>query len=404
MDSIWTILLAVGGSVFATWATIKYLLIAEMRIDANIFKTLYKYGKSCNRVLVITEDFILENKYPLDFKAFFNLPGCPWFILTHSERLLTAGWQSKDYISKVTTLRWRQKRIRKFFEKELSKIQLKELGIPVEIITPYHLDKIGSLKMAAPTPILDKSIYEDFEKEIAEVLDGKLPKTGALFYGTPGNGKTMLVKYLALKYQLPIRLVTFSPEFSNIDLMLMFSQITPRSIILFEDFDNYFDGRNCIMGQSNSGNNNMSIKFTFDAILNGLDGVYNTYKESIFIMTVNDLDKVDGAIKYRPSRFKFLKKIDSPSYVIRNKLLPVEWAVATDGFNLDQVFAMRKFQQQGTNLMEALVKVVPNKGVEYVRELAKKRYEERVKLDINGSSEDDWLYAKTKLGVNGEVV
>jgi hypothetical protein len=56
--------------------------------------------------------------------------------------------------------------------------------------------------------------------------------------------------------------------------MAMFSQITPNSIVLFEDFDNYFNGRECILGSGNTG-----IRFTFDIILNGLDGVYNTLRE-----------------------------------------------------------------------------------------------------------------------------
>ena len=102
-------ILALGGSLLAAWATIKYVITTEMRIDANLFKTLYKSNHN-GRVFVLTEDFLTENRYPLEFFAFYYLKDCPWFLLSHSERLLTAGWQGKDYISKVLCLRWQTKK------------------------------------------------------------------------------------------------------------------------------------------------------------------------------------------------------------------------------------------------------------------------------------------------------
>jgi hypothetical protein len=153
------------------------------------------------------------------------------------------------------------------------------------------------------------------------------------------------------------------------------------------------------MGQSNSGQNNMNIKFTFDAVLNGLDGIYNTYKQNIFIMTVNDIDKVDYAIKHRPSRFKFLKKIDNPNLTIRKRLLPELWAYATEGMNLDQVFVMKKFYEAGLSLFDSIDKTVPKIDDGKIKTLAQERYEERIKLGIVGTADDDWAYAQRKLGI-----
>lgn len=394
MPSFWPLLLGIGGTLVAMWATVKYLILSEMRVDTNVFKTLYKVGKNTKRTFEINEDFLTETKYPLDFTAFYYLKDAPYFILSHSERLLQAGFTSKDYVSKLICLRWKQGKLKQYLHNKLEAMQLTELGIAVELLTPYYTDKIGSLKMDPPIPFTDSAVYSDFEEEIVECLSGKINKTGALFYGPPGNGKTFLIKYLALKYKLPIRLVTFTPEFSNHDLMLLFSQITPKSIILFEDFDNYFDGRNCIMGTGN-----MNIKFTFDAILNGLDGIYNTYKENIFIMTVNDIDKVDYALKNRPSRFKFLRKIDNPNLETRLKLLPSAWANGTDGMNLDQIFVMKKFYESGISLQDAIEKTIQKVDDEKIKNIAQKRYEERVKLGVVGTPEDDWAYAQRKLGV-----
>lgn len=171
-------------------------------------------------------------------------------------------------------------------------------------------------------------------------------------FGPPGNGKTSLVKYLALKYRVPIKIITFSPDFSNHDLLSIFSQITSKCIVLFEDFDNYFDGRRCIIGDNNS-----QIKFTFDIILNGLDGVFNSYESVLFVMTVNDIGKVDSALRNRPSRFKFVRKFDNPTLDIRRGLLPEGWVAAAEGLNLDQVMRLKEYAAAGVGLGEAKAKL-----------------------------------------------
>jgi hypothetical protein len=59
-------------------------------------------------------------------------------------------------------------------------------------------------------------------------------------------------------------------------------------------------------------------------------------------MTVNDLDKVDEALKNRPSRFKYVKHFANPSLETRMKLLPLDVAKSTEGCSLDQVFKAKE--------------------------------------------------------------
>jgi ATP-dependent 26S proteasome regulatory subunit len=115
----------------------------------------------------------------------------------------------------------------------------------------------------------------------------------------------------------------------------------------------------------------MGIKFTFDSILNCLDGVYNNYKKTIFIMTANDIEKIDTALKNRPSRFKFLMEFDNPSTEIRYNLIN-DWAYETSGFNLDQIFKMKQLKESGLNLEQSLSKM----NIE-------KQIVEEVKKDLN---------------------
>lgn len=154
-------------------------------------------------------------------------------------------------------------------------------------------------------------------------------------YGKPGNGKTQFTKYLARKYQLPIYVIYLNPEYNNLDLAMMFASIPPRCIVLMEDFDNYFNKRTCIIKNEN-------VRFTFDAIINALDGIHNDYKQVIFMMTANDISKIDPSIKDRRSRFQFIKRFGPPSDKIRMKILNNPQLVKeTKGLSLDQVFARK---------------------------------------------------------------
>jgi len=214
---------------------------------------------------------------------------------------------------------------------------MRVLGVPVELMLPYGTDKIGSLKEVFAEPLIEMDLWADMELEVAEVSEGKRKKTSGLLYGPPGNGKSFYIKYLATKYRMPLMIFTLNPEWTNHDLLLIFAQIPKRCIVLFEDFDNYFDGRRCIIGGDNK-----NIKFTFDVILNGLDGSYTTHDGAVFIMTVNDIDKVDEALRNRPSRFKFVREFGNPSLDTRRKLLPEHLAQETEGLNLDQVLRIKE--------------------------------------------------------------
>ena len=674
-----TTLITIFASFVGAWAFFKYIILIDVRVDSNTYKTLYDLCGD-GRKIMIYEEFVSENRHPVAFVAFCFFKGVPWFYMNHSERLLQAGWNEKDHVTILTCFRWRYGRLKKFLQSKLKEMQLCTLGVPVQLMLPYGLDKIGSLKEVFPEPIFEEELWRDFEEEVAEVANGSRKKTSALLYGSPGNGKclgkgtpvmlhtghvvkveeikvgdklmgpdskprtvlslangketlyriipvkgdeyvvneshilslkmnanvaghkigdivnisvanylsmsnnfkhhakgwrspvdfpscevpldpyflglwlgdgtksntnittsdeeivesiyqeahklgliiskivpaglantysittgrkgkgtknilldilrsndllnnrhipnlykhnsrevrlavlaglmdtdgawnhggfdyvtvsekladdvvylsrslgfaayknpcqktcknssrdknfvgvyyrviisgdlsvvpvklphkkcdprrqiknvlhtgitvqkigngdyygfeldgdglfllgdftvthnTSFIKYLATKYRIPLMIFTLNPDWTNHDLLLIFSQIPKGCMVLFEDFDNYFDKRTCIIGGDNK-----SIKFTFDIILNALDGVYTTYENLVFIMTVNDIEKVDDALKNRPSRFKYVKHFGNPSVKTRMKLLPSDLAADSEGCNLDQVFKIKE--------------------------------------------------------------
>lgn len=345
-------ILTLLASAVGFWAFCKYVLLVEIRVDSDIYKTLFDHFKN-SRKFTLHEEFTSESRHPVLYMAFVFSNDSPWFLISHSERLLQAGWHGKDYVTIIICFRWNYKKIKSFLSHELKESSLKTMGVPVRILLPYGVDKIGSIKQKAPEPVCDRSLWGDIEEDVKEMLEGKMLKTGALLYGLPGNGKSSLVKYLSTKYDLPIMIFTLNPEWSNHDLLIMFSNIPKKCIVLMEDFDNYFNKRECVMGSTEKN----FVKFTFDIFLNGLDGVYNTYENVVFIMTANDIEKIDDAIKQRPSRFKYLKHFDNPDLQTRLKLLPSDWAELTSGLNLDQVFRMSEFRNNGCTFESALKKL-----------------------------------------------
>ena len=70
-----------------------------------------------------------------------------------------------------------------------------------------------------------------------------------------------------------------------------------------------------------------------------MDGIYNDYKQVVFIMTANDINKIDDSIKLRSSRFKFVREITPPSYETRFSILgDEELAKLTDGMTIDKIY------------------------------------------------------------------
>jgi len=121
---------------------------------------------------------------------------------------------------------------------------------------------------------------------------GILWRRGFLLHGKPGCGKSMVIRYLGEKFDLPI----FSFHLSTFDDQEFVTTWNDRSrrapcIFLVEDIDSVFHGRENIV----KGNTIMSRPLSFDTFLNCIDGVSRSDGILLFI-TTNNIDKVDPAI------------------------------------------------------------------------------------------------------------
>lgn len=339
LTSIVGILGIISAALVSFWAFFKYVILGNYRLNSETSKLLFdKIQKDAKVNWVINKEYVKKPKYPEIYETFVVMDDFPFFFST-SERLLTAGWQGKDNVSTLSFLRWHKHKVESLLDSHCRELNT------VSLLAPHGQDLLGEIEPDPNAKIyLNKGSYEDIEEDVKRVVNGEIKKTSFLIHGLPGTGKTQFVKYLAKKYSLPINVVYFQPDFSNIDVIRMFAATPRNCIVLMEDFDTYFNKRESLIDHD-------QVKFTFDSIINSLDGVHNDYRGVVFAMTANDIGKIDDSLKKRPSRFKFVREFKKPDLETRKRILgDVPAATKLEGATLDEVF--RSFDSTKTSLWE----------------------------------------------------
>lgn len=119
-------------------------------------------------------------------------------------------------------------------------------------------------------------------------------RRGMALNGDPGNGKSTLVKKVAQHLWLPLFVFDLS-SMDNSEFEDHLERIRHATgIVLFEDLDNVFQGRENITKTAQFGG------LTFDCLINKLSGVDGLQRKFVFI-TTNHIEKLDPAI-LRPGR------------------------------------------------------------------------------------------------------
>ncbi len=124
---------------------------------------------------------------------------------------------------------------------------------------------------------------------------------GILFYGTPGTGKTSLIKALAAYLNYPIYVLAADKINHIADMM---SDLPPKALLVIEDIDcsNSVISRNKDIGPNKKENvaKTELMRPNLSTILNTLDGLYSLHGR-ILIATTNHIEKLDTAL-LRPGR------------------------------------------------------------------------------------------------------
>jgi len=289
----------VTGSLMSIWLFLRSMIFFTMRIRGHRASILFDMVKKDGKFFKIREEFC-DDAVPKEFKAIGLLKGIMFYI-DISERMLQAGFAGTDSIINITLLRWQVKKLKNMIINK----KIASEDIPIYIMQGWDAEKIGSVKK--PKIFFDSiygNAYNQIDENINRVIDGGLDKTGTILYGPPGNGKSILAKHFSCKYNLPIYILSLMREVDNHGLIRMFARAKGPGIVLIEDFDTTYDVRKCLIEEA---------KFTFDTLLNVIDGAYSNNEKLIYFMTANHIDKVDFALKHRPSRFRVVVEVTNPS-------------------------------------------------------------------------------------------
>ena len=134
-------------------------------------------------------------------------------------------------------------------------------------------------------------------------------RRGYGLYGRPGTGKTSLVRAIAQYLDLPVYVFDIA-SLSTRDFYDSWKKasLAGSRIILFEDFDAVFHGRENVAG----------TELTFDVILNTLDGVEQDGGYLCFL-TTNLPEHLDPALT-RAGRLDLMVEVEPPDYDGRYKI------------------------------------------------------------------------------------
>ena len=158
--------------------------------------------------------------------------------------------------------------------------------------------KLSALKLprTRETLIFDDGFYENIHDDINKFIHNKewykekgIPwRRGYLLYGAPGAGKTTLIETLAGEFNMGINILDLmGDKLTDQYLIDLFAQNKDNSVVVIEDIDTIFNGRNPVSDK---------IKITFSGLLNAIDGLASREGQIVF-MTTNNIDILDNALK-----------------------------------------------------------------------------------------------------------
>lgn len=150
-----------------------------------------------------------------------------------------------------------------------------------------------------------KSIIQKIDSFIESkqryITYGRSYKLNFLLTGVPGAGKTSTVKAIALKYDRPVYVLSFTKDLTDETLVSLMAEVKDNSIILLEDIDAFFVDRE----------SKKDTNVSFSALLNIMDGTMMKGNGTMMFLTANNPERLDPALT-RAGRIDHIIKYDFP--------------------------------------------------------------------------------------------
>ena len=175
-------------------------------------------------------------------------------------------------------------------------------------LTLYTVDRFGDeWRMADSKPrrsldsvVLDAGVAKLLHDDIHEFFTRRewyaqmgIPwRRGYLFFGPPGTGKTSVAFALAGELRLKLCALSLTnPKLTDNVMADLLQRTPPRSLILIEDIDAFFNARE---------KQDTRIQISFSGLLNAIDGV-GAQEGRVVVLTTNHRERLDAAL-IRPGR------------------------------------------------------------------------------------------------------
>ncbi|GAB4152824.1 MAG: hypothetical protein Tsb009_28880 [Planctomycetaceae bacterium] len=157
--------------------------------------------------------------------------------------------------------------------------------------------------------LLDAAVF-DFHKRRETLLALNVPGTrGLLFHGPPGTGKTYTCKYISSCLDNVTTIVASGKSLLHIKSICNLARSLQPSLVILEDVDLAFADRSI-----------NAYKHILGDLLDELDG-FQDKEAIIYIMTTNDLKRLESAIKDRPGRVSQCIYFGPPGDELREQYL-----------------------------------------------------------------------------------
>jgi hypothetical protein len=174
--------------------------------------------------------------------------------------------------------------------------------------------------------VLGDGVLESIERQVFDVerhgdrlrAAGQHVKRGLLLHGPPGNGKTMLVRYLAATAREHTVVMLTDTGLGMIQAASSLARMLQPAMVVLEDVDLVAETRDHYLGGG-------SLLFQ---LLNEMDGVLED-ADIVFLLTTNRADLLEPALAARPGRVDLAVAIDLPGPEQRRRLIEVYTAKAT---------------------------------------------------------------------------
>lgn len=333
MDKTFLLTLIIGGSLvyfkqffIFVFENLKNLIITSLRIEESSFFyysfqnfILNEYNQNVNNLYYrnFFDDWIgKDTNINLFYSSGFILikfKGTKFLLLKNKNQIQNSFNPFKDNKQEFQIFCFNKKKLNElldYVDKNYGSNYIK-----------YYYNANGEVKCAGKVInktfeniYLDGQITEDLKKDLdtfensKEIYDkyGIRYKRTYLFHGEPGTGKSSLSLAISNYTKRDILSINMSKDMTDSNLITLISNRPNKSIVLFEDIDCLLDDINRIEEAKEK-----EVKISLSCLLNILDGIY-TPNDVIFIITTNNLDKIDNAIK-RKGRTDILMEIKRPT-------------------------------------------------------------------------------------------